>query len=165
MTSRFEIIEGHKLRKKVRAVIADESGRFLLIQPHGYADGNWTLVGGGVEDGETDWHAILREIREETGITAVLNLQMSKEQHSFRFSERIKRERQLDHDGQIATIFYVVVLTGAAVQAQEAEIQAYRWADFDQIDQLIQNAEQRNLFFRTVSEFSPQMDAPAITNG
>lgn len=64
----FEIVDGHKLRKKVRAVIENEQGQFLLIQPHGYDSDAWTLVGGGVELDESDEQAILREIREKLAL-------------------------------------------------------------------------------------------------
>ena len=53
----------------VGAVVHDAEGRLLLIQrghdPHG---GRWTLPGGRVEAGETLEEAVVREIREETGL-------------------------------------------------------------------------------------------------
>jgi 8-oxo-dGTP pyrophosphatase MutT (NUDIX family) len=113
MTSKFEIVDGHKLRKKVRVVIANEHGRFLLIQPHGYGPDTWTLVGGGVEEGESDEQAILREIHEEIGISALIALHMSTARHWYQFSDRIKTQRKLDHDGQIAKVFFAVVTSGS----------------------------------------------------
>lgn len=44
-TSKYEYLNGHKLRKTVRAIIVNEDGEFLLIQPHGYEADTWTLVG------------------------------------------------------------------------------------------------------------------------
>lgn len=153
MTSMFEIVNGHKLRKKVRAVIENEQGQFLLIQPHGYDSDAWTLVGGGVELNESDEQAILREIREETGIDAVIRLQMSKVVHSFSFSDKIKQQRQLDHDGQIARVFFAIVPTDTEVLIQESEIQAFFWASPMEAENLIKNLEQRNLFKEIVTEF------------
>lgn len=153
MTSMFEIVNGHKLRKKVRAVIENEQGQFLLIQPHGYDSDAWTLVGGGVELNESDEQAILREIREETGIDAVTRLHMSKAVHWFCFSDKIKQHRQLDHDGQIAKVFFAVVPTDAAVIIQQSEIQAFIWASPKEAEGLIKNLEQRNLFKEIVTEF------------
>lgn len=53
----------------VGAVIRDDRGRLLLIKrgrPPGA--GLWSLPGGRVEAGETDEQAVVREVREETGL-------------------------------------------------------------------------------------------------
>lgn len=60
---------GLKLRRKVRAVVINDNGEFLLVRPHGYREGEWTLAGGGVEDGETLHEAMRREIAEELGLS------------------------------------------------------------------------------------------------
>ena len=49
------------------AVILSRSPRVLLVQK---ADGRWGLPGGGVLPGESPLDAILRELREETGLRA-----------------------------------------------------------------------------------------------
>jgi ADP-ribose pyrophosphatase YjhB (NUDIX family) len=54
----------------VGAVIKDSSGRLLLIKRgHEPGAGLWSLPGGRVEPGETDAQALVREMREETGLT------------------------------------------------------------------------------------------------
>ncbi|RJL33476.1 NUDIX hydrolase [Bailinhaonella thermotolerans] len=53
----------------VGAVVHDDSRRLLLIKranPPG--QGLWSLPGGRVEPGETDSEALIREMREETGL-------------------------------------------------------------------------------------------------
>jgi 8-oxo-dGTP diphosphatase len=53
----------------VGAVIKDDSGRLLLIKRgHEPGKGLWSVPGGRVEPGETDEEAVVREIREETGL-------------------------------------------------------------------------------------------------
>lgn len=53
----------------VGAVIIDGAGRLLLIQRgHDPGRGLWSIPGGRVEDGETDAAALVREVREETGL-------------------------------------------------------------------------------------------------
>ena len=54
----------------VGAVIRDNEGRLLLIKRgHEPGAGLWSLPGGRVEPGETDIEALVREMREETGLT------------------------------------------------------------------------------------------------
>ena len=53
----------------VGAVITDAHGRLLLIKRgHEPGAGLWSLPGGRVEPGETDAEALVREMREETGL-------------------------------------------------------------------------------------------------
>jgi 8-oxo-dGTP diphosphatase len=53
----------------VGAVITDASGRLLLIKRgHEPGLGLWSVPGGRIEAGESDQQAVVREIREETGL-------------------------------------------------------------------------------------------------
>ncbi|HJY99567.1 MAG TPA: NUDIX domain-containing protein, partial [Streptosporangiaceae bacterium] len=53
----------------VGAVITDSRGRLLLIRRgHEPGAGLWSLPGGRIEPGETDAEALVREMREETGL-------------------------------------------------------------------------------------------------
>jgi 8-oxo-dGTP diphosphatase len=53
----------------VGAVIRDDEGRLLLIKRgHEPGAGLWSLPGGRIEAGETDAEALVREMREETGL-------------------------------------------------------------------------------------------------
>ena len=54
----------------VGAVVKDSRGRLLLIKRgHEPGAGLWSLPGGRIEPGETDAGALVREMREETGLT------------------------------------------------------------------------------------------------
>ena len=53
----------------VGAIVRDHAGRILLIQRgQPPAEGMWSLPGGRVELGESAEEAIVREVREETGL-------------------------------------------------------------------------------------------------
>ncbi len=54
----------------VRVVATDADGRVLLVK-HTYLAG-WWLPGGGVDRGETTQDAAVRELRDETGLTATV---------------------------------------------------------------------------------------------
>ena len=51
----------------VAALVTDDQGRVLLVR-HSYSPG-WRLPGGGVGRGEPPAHTILRELREEVGLS------------------------------------------------------------------------------------------------
>jgi ADP-ribose pyrophosphatase YjhB (NUDIX family) len=53
----------------VGAIIKDEAGRLLLVKRgHEPGKGLWSVPGGRVEAGESDTEALIREVREETGL-------------------------------------------------------------------------------------------------
>ena len=56
----------------VVAAIIEQNGKILLAQRPAHADqaGMWELAGGKVEQGESQPHALIRELREELGIIA-----------------------------------------------------------------------------------------------
>lgn len=51
----------------VGAIVTDAEGRILLVRE----DGRWLAPGGQVEPGETHAEALVREVREETGVEIV----------------------------------------------------------------------------------------------
>ena len=56
----------------------DASSRLLLVRiTDGLDKGLWTLPGGGIEWGEHPDDAVIRELKEETGITDVRSLQIT----------------------------------------------------------------------------------------
>ena len=57
----------------VSAVIVDRDKRVLLVlRGHEPAKGLWSLPGGSVEPGESMAEALVREVREETGLSIVV---------------------------------------------------------------------------------------------
>lgn len=57
-----------RLRSAVRAFVLDERDRVLLVRMGADERSIWVTPGGGVEEGESDEHALRRELLEETGL-------------------------------------------------------------------------------------------------
>jgi 8-oxo-dGTP diphosphatase len=60
-------------RRLAAYAVRVEEDRVLLAlyAPRG-VDAHWTLPGGGVEQGEDPFHAVIREVAEETGCAGLL---------------------------------------------------------------------------------------------
>jgi mutator protein MutT len=63
---------GHELLlvPSVAAIVRDDEGRVLLQRRS--ADGRWSLPAGAIEPGETPEAAVIREVREETGLAVAI---------------------------------------------------------------------------------------------
>lgn len=120
-------VDGMKLRQKARAVVIDTNGNLLLIRPHGYREGEWTLAGGGVEHGETPEEAIARELAEELGVTEWRELRRLEANNRFVYSKDHKRSRSLDHDGQDAVMFLVRIEVGTPLTLKASEVVDAEW--------------------------------------
>ncbi|MEG3615156.1 NUDIX hydrolase [Isoptericola haloaureus] len=64
--------DGLRHRRAARVILLDDGGRVLLVRGHDADDPDrswWFTVGGGIDDGETEVEAALRELHEEAGLT------------------------------------------------------------------------------------------------
>ena len=137
---------GLKLRQKVRAVVVNDDDQFLLVRPHGYRNGEWTLAGGGVEQGETVHQAMRREIAEELGVELEETLEALSVGNQFIYTEDYKAKRRLDHDGQDATMFVVKLPGNTRLKLQAEEIAEARWFDREAALQAFPVQKQREIF-------------------
>lgn len=137
---------GLKLRQKVRAVVVNDIGEFLLVRPHGYRECEWTLAGGGVEQGETVHQAMRREIAEELGVALEEDLEQLPVDNRFVYTAEHKAKRGLDHDGQDAAMFVVKLPKDVALVLQAEEIAEARWFSRDEALQAFPVKKQREVF-------------------
>jgi 8-oxo-dGTP pyrophosphatase MutT (NUDIX family) len=113
-------------RPAARILLLDPRDRLLLLRTNLRPDRPlWITPGGGVEDGETPEQAAVRELREETGITAPLGPCVWLRRHVFDFNGIT-----LDEDER----FYVVRLDTETITTDEhllehelEFIHEYRW--------------------------------------
>jgi len=153
MQGKFELVGGLRFRRKVRAIITNSRGEFLLIRPHSFKEGAWTFVGGGVEENESVHQAIIREVAEEVGIREFISLKQSANRHQFSFSESNRAKRCVDYHGQIAELFWVNVPSDIPVIVQQEEIQSYIWSSLEDISKLVTVPAQLKMFESLFQEF------------
>jgi len=108
----------------VGAVIKDDQGRLLLIKRgHAPGAGLWSLPGGRIEPGETDAEALVREMREETGLVV----------EPGQLVGAVRRPAQ---DGDFLDIRdYAATVTGGTLHAGDDAAEA-RWVAPDELESL-----------------------------
>ena len=105
----------------VGAIIIDAAGRLLLVKRgHEPGKGLWSIPGGRVEPGETDEQAVIREVREETGL-------------AVRPGRLVGAVRRAAPGGAVLDIRdYVATVTGGTLAAGD-DADDIRWAGRDEL--------------------------------
>ena len=108
----------------VGAVIKDDRGRLLLIKRgHAPGAGLWSLPGGRIEPGETDTEALVREMREETGLV-------------IEAGQLIGTVRRPAQDGSVFDVRdYAAAVIGGTLRPGDDAADA-RWVDADELASL-----------------------------
>ena len=116
----------------VLGVICRHDGKFLITQralDKHWAPGWWEVSGGGVMAGERSEDAVVREVREETG------LDVSGAEGGYLFSYR----RESEGDNYFVDIYrFFLDFDENDVTPQLAEMQGFRLADKAEIESLAQ---------------------------
>jgi 8-oxo-dGTP pyrophosphatase MutT (NUDIX family) len=119
----------------VLGVVAHKDGRFLItkrVMTKAWAPGHWEVSGGAVQAGETSNDAVLREVREETG------LDVSDWDGGYVFS--YKRENPDEGDNYFVDIYrFVSDFSEKDIKLQKEETDGYMLATADEIRELGEN--------------------------
>ena len=113
----------------VLGVISRPDGKFLITQrvmTKAWAAGWWEVSGGAAQAGEASYDAVLREVREETG------LDVSRADGGYLFT--YKRENPGEGDNYFVDVYrFVMDIDEKDLNLQEAETDGYMFATLDEI--------------------------------
>jgi 8-oxo-dGTP pyrophosphatase MutT (NUDIX family) len=116
----------------VLGVVSHTDGRFLItkrVMTKAWAPGHWEVSGGAVQAGETSKEAVLREVREETG------LDVSGWEGGYVFS--YKRENSGEGDNYFVDIYrFTSDFDESDIKLQMEETDGYMLATRDEIKEL-----------------------------
>jgi 8-oxo-dGTP diphosphatase len=103
------------------AVVKDDAGRMLLIlRGHDPGKGLWSIPGGRIEPGETGEEAVVREVREETGLDVICGQLLGSVERPGRAGDVI-----------VISDFTAIVVGGELAAADDAA--DARWVTLDQL--------------------------------
>jgi len=117
--------------------------RVLLLKRKDTIEGAWAGVGGGIKEGEKAWQAILREIKEETGLTP----------EKLYSADTCEQFYEIDKDTiWTAPVFVAYVLENAAVTINE-EHSEFEWFTLEEAILTVSFPEQRRILKHIQEEF------------
>lgn len=106
--------------RRVKVAILNNDSTHLLLAKNFISEQAWSIVGGGVHDGESDEMAAVREVAEETGIT----LQADTLQF---IDQRVMKS----HLARYTAVFYVAFAPDMQLRRQKLEILDLQWFPVD----------------------------------
>ena len=116
----------------VLGVVERTDGRFLItkrVMTKSWAPGWWEVSGGAAQAGEDSKDAVMREVKEETG------LDVSEAKGGYLFT--YKRENPGEGDNYFVDVYrFVMDFKEEDLNLQEAEKDGYRFATLEEIQQL-----------------------------
>jgi mutator protein MutT len=129
----------------VGALIFDPQGRTLLIRTHKWGD-RWGIPGGKIDEGETMEAALVREVKEETGLDAS-DVRFVMAIDSVFSPEFYKRSHMV-------LLNFTCRTPGGTVTLNE-EAQDHAWVELREALRYDLNAPTRTLIERVLEEVSP----------
>lgn len=134
------------LREKSCGVVPfrEEDGeiRYLVISSAVTKREHWEFPKGGVEEGEREIETALRELWEETGVSAVELLPGYREpiRYIYRRAEGLVLKQ---------VIYFIGRVRDPTITPREEEVKDYRWATFEEARTLLRHGNARELLYRS----------------
>ncbi|THE10734.1 NUDIX hydrolase [Bacillus timonensis] len=144
-------------RQAVGAIVYKED-QFLLVHKVKVGSekipGEWDFIKGGIEESdESSRHAMLRELKEETGSTDFLIVKQFEEKICFSFPQKIKLK--IGFERQETTMF-LVEYTGITenLLPMDEEIAELQWLTKNEVPNKLTHDDTRSFFIKYLSSLS-----------
>lgn len=125
-------------------VRSDGAMEVCLIRPSGCGRRVWGLPKGGIENGETSAEAAVREVMEETGISAVVDRELGSIEYSFYSRERAGRIHKTVH-------YFLMHAIGGDTSLHDQEVREARWVRLQDALQMMTYPNEREMVRRAAT--------------
>ncbi len=119
-------------RNNVAGFIVNDNNQVLLVERANEKNEHWQRPQGGVDKGESEEQAVLREMREEVGATNLKIIAKHPQKHTYDWPNW--HQLRGGFKGQTQTIFYLRFdANNDKIAIDEKEIKNYQWVDLDKV--------------------------------
>ena len=115
----------------------------LLLKRNETLVGEWCQIAGGIEEGETAWQAALRELKEETGLTA----------QALYSADICEQFYEADRDAITLVPVFVACINENDPVILNHEHSDFRWVPFVRAGDMVPFAGQRHVLRHVEEEF------------
>ncbi len=152
------------LRKGVYLYIFNSKGEVLIFQSPHYKEDEWSLPGGGVEEGEDYKQAALREFEEEFGTNKIVILYECSFTYDYLWDDEVCQRRYQEtgepYKGQSKKPFVARFLGDSdEIKLDPNEIRAYKWIKFSDLSQSLRYDYAFEVSKQVMKEFRQNFNA------
>jgi putative (di)nucleoside polyphosphate hydrolase len=148
-------------RLGVHALIINKNNKFLVIQKNNYSEKDWTVIGGGREEGETAEENLFREIQEETNLDKSNYEIVGESMHKQEYDYPADVAAQI-HGGKYRGQSYAQFLVRFTGNKEELkfdtnEIRTHKWVDFSELPIHLNFSGQYDIVRNVVEDLAPEL--------